>query len=578
MTRASTRRLGTGISALIAASSPPATTLPLASIRAGYNPRRYFDSRKHDELVASLRLRGMLQPMLVRPAKEAEDTYLIIAGGRRYRAALEAFGPEGEVPVIIREMTDQEALEAAIDENDVRDDASETEQADAAVRVLAACQDDRAEAARRLGWSKTKLDRRLALAGLSGHVKAALDERRIKLGHAELLAAVPADKQEKALETILASGLDVGKTRDLLMRVTQDLAHAIFDKDECLACPFNSAAQRALFETHVEDGHCTNAGCFELKTQTALMIRFEQEECAQKAARGAKSPFDDDAHTERREDDIDDPDAHAGDDEGCVVNDAGGAHSLGLPGEQGASSANDGGRRAARIAASDTNGRKPDTPKSTVTARSIAVRTKELREAAWRTALARALAGNAAHAQTTILVGAMSGTLPQIKAETLRGRAGLLVGMSFPDLDFSQQIAAILELPEPQAATVLSAIGAAYAKDVSSFDNVADLAKVFAVDLRDTWQVDRAFLERYSKEELRFIARECGVIAHIGEKAFAKLLGQKKTDLIAGMLHALGFDWAGRLPSAMTLDGAYGRPPARQVASASEVPITDLAA
>ncbi|MCV5335237.1 ParB N-terminal domain-containing protein, partial [Escherichia coli] len=78
----------------------------------------------------SFRLRGMLQPMLLRPAAGGDDTYVVVAGGRRYRAALEAFGPEGEVPVVIREMTDQEALEAAIDENDNRDDASETEQAD----------------------------------------------------------------------------------------------------------------------------------------------------------------------------------------------------------------------------------------------------------------------------------------------------------------------------------------------------------------------------------------------------------------------------------------------------------------
>ncbi|CAM5548349.1 MULTISPECIES: PRTRC system ParB family protein [Sphingobium] len=580
MTRARTRRLGTGISALIAASPPPATTLPLASISAGYNPRRYFDSRKHEELVASLRLRGMLQPILVRPARETGDGYLIVAGGRRYRAALEAFGPEGEVPVIIREMTDQEALEAAIDENDVRDDASETEQADAAVRVLAACQDDRGEAARRLGWSKTKLDRRLALAGLCEPVKHALDERRIKLGHAELLAAVPADKQEKALETILASGLDVGKTRDLLMRVTQDLAHACFDKSECLACPFNSAAQRALFETHIEDGHCTNAGCFELKTQAAEMIRFEQEECAEKAARAAKTTGDDTGAKQAEDeiDAIDDPDIAAdGDEDGVVDDDTGdsGAPFLHLRDEQAASSANDARKPTAPI---DTGARKPDTPKSPVTARSIATRTRELREATWRTALARALAANPAHAQTTILVAAMSGTLPQIKAETLRGRAGLLVGASFPDLDFSEKIAEIQALPQAQAATVLSAIGAAYAKDVTSFNHVADLARAFAVDLRDAWQVDKTFLARYSKEELRFIARECGLITHIGEKAFAKLLGQKKTDLITGMLHVLGFEWAGRLPSAMTLDGAYGSPPARPVAPTSEVPITHLAA
>ncbi|KMS56039.1 chromosome partitioning protein ParB [Novosphingobium barchaimii LL02] len=565
---------------MIAASPPPVTTLPLASIKAGYNPRRYFDSRKYDELVASLRLRGMLQPILVRPANETGDGYLIVAGGRRYRAALEAFGPEGEVPVIIREMTDQEALEAAIDENDVRDDASETEQADAAVRVLAACQDDHAEAAHRLGWSKTKLDRRLALAGLCEPVKHALDERRIKLGHAELLAAVPADKQEKALETILASGLDVGKTRDLLMRVTQDLAHAIFDKSECLACPFNSAAQRALFETHIEDGHCTNAGCFELKTQTAETIRFEQEECAERTARSAQITAGTGICGEQDEEDIDDTHTDAGGDEDRGVDDDNGDHggdSFHLPEEHGVSSA-DCGKRAAPVAASDTATGKPDTPKSTVTARSIAIRTKELREATWRTVLARALAANPARAQTTILVAAMSGTLPQIKVETLRGRAGLLVGASFPDLDFSEKIAEIQALSEAQAATVLSAIGAAYAKDVASFDHVADLARVFAVDLRDAWHVDKTFLERYSKEELRFIARECGLIAHIGEKAFAKLLGHKKTDLIAGMLHALGFEWAGRLPSAMTLDGAYGPPIAHAVAPASEGSITDLAA
>ena len=66
--------------------------------------------------------------------------------------------------------------------------------------------------------------------------------------------------------------------------------------------------------------------------------------------------------------------------------------------------------------------------------------------------------------------------------------AGLLVGASFPDLAFSEKIAVVQALPEPQAATVLSAIGAAYAKDVTSFDHVADLARVFAVDLRDDWQ------------------------------------------------------------------------------------------
>jgi ParB/RepB/Spo0J family partition protein len=537
------------------------STLPLSLITKGDNPRRYFDRKKHDELVASIRLRGILQPILLRPKG---DIYAIVAGERRYRAGLEAYGPDGEVPVIIREMTDQEALDAAIAENDDRDDPSETEQADAAVRYLAACQNDRAEAARRLGWSRAKLDRRLALAELSDAVKLALDERRIKVGHAELLAVIPADKQDKALETILGSGLDVNKTRDLLMRVTQNLGAACFDKTECTTCPFNSAAQRTLFETHVDDGHCTNPGCFDLKTQTAEAIRFEEQERAEKAARAAAPPADDDA-----DENGDDEQDETIDETGSNPDEPSVDHMM-PSGTTEARSSTSASRAATASGASTAH-------KPTVTVKSIAGRTSDLREATWRTALARALAANTAQAHIAILVAAMSGTLSQIKAETLKGRAGLLVGASFPDLAYSAKIAEIRALPEGQAATVLSAIGAAYAKDVLTFGHVADLARAFNVDLRDVWQVDKAFLERYTKDELRFIAQETGLVAHMGEKAFAKLLGSKKADLVAGMLNRTGFEWAGRLPSAMTLDGQYGPPPV-SAAPPAQAPITELAA
>lgn len=523
-----------------------AMTLPLSKIMLGYNPRRYFDRKKHEDLVASFRLRGMLQPMLLRPAAGGDDTYVVVAGGRRYRAALEAFGPEGEVPVVIREMTDQEALEAAIDENDNRDDASETEQADAAVRVLAACQNDRAEAARRLGWSQAKFDRRLALANLSDAVKLALDERRIKVGHAELLAAIPADKQDKALDTITASGLDVGKTRDLLMRVTQDLANACFDKTECMACPFNSGTQRALFETHVDEGHCTNPGCFQLKTEAIEKARIDAQERAAAAAQ---------AEAADRQADGDDGEAAPDADELADTDDDG-------DGE-----ASHPGVRAAAVAANRSSSGAIVKPAAraggaTVSARSIAGRTADLREATWRTALARGLADNPSHAHAAILVAGLTGTLAQIKPATLTSRAGLLVNPSFPDLSFEEKIEGIRALSEAQAATALAAIAAAYARDVQSFAHVADLARAFAIDIRHGWRVDRPFLERYTKDELKFIAQECGLIAHMGEKAFAKLLASKKTDLVAGMLNAVGFDWAGRLPSGMTLDGKYGPPPA----------------
>jgi len=126
-------------------------------------------------------------------------------------------------------------------------------------------------------------------------------------------------------------------------------------------------------------------------------------------------------------------------------------------------------------------------------------------------------------------------------------------------------------------AIVLAVIGAAYAKDVVTFGHVADLAKAFEVDLRDSWKVDQAFLDRYTKEELKFIARECGLVAHIGQKAFAKRLAGKKSDLITSMLNAIGFDWSGRLPSAMTLDCTYGPPPSL-AAPQAQLPVADLAA
>ena len=422
---------------------PTSTTmLALSSMRPGANPRRYFDENKHAEMVASLKLRGLLQPILVRPHPVEDNAYQIVAGGRRHRAAVEAFGADGIVPVRILMMTDSEALEAAIDENDIRDDASETEQADAAVRILSSCRGDRAEAARRLAWSPAKLDRRLALANLADPVKVALDQRQIKVGHAELLAAVPGDKQAKALETIVTAGLDVAKTRELLMRVTQSLAAAVFDKTECLTCPFNSGSQRALFETHVDDGHCTNPGCYQLKAEAAQTGAGRSTGGGQ--SDGGRAP------------------AAAGEGQGAPA-----PAPVPTP-----------------AAANDKPVSKAAAPQPTVTAKTLAAKTMTIRDAAWRVALVKAVEGD------------------------------------------------------------------------------PDIGRAFEATLRDTWKVDATFLGRFGKEELKFIARECGLIAHMGEKAFAKLLEAKLPDLIAGMLNAKGFRWEGRLPSAMTLDGNYGAPPA----------------
>lgn len=518
-----------------AEAAPPRVSISLAKIEPGNNPRRYFDKVKHDELVASLKLRGMLQPILLRPAADADDAFILVAGGRRYRAAIEAFGPDADVPVIVRDMTDQEALEAAIDENDTRDDASETEQADAALRVLAACGNDKAEAAKRLGWSATKLDRRLALAHLSEPVKVALDERRIKVGHAELLAAVPADKQEKALDTILKGGLDVAKTRAALTVMAQSLSGACFDKGDCTTCEFNSATQRALFETHVDDGHCTNPPCYQLKTEAAERAR------ATEAARNAPEPVKEAASSPAEQaPPADDADAPPTEPEKAA------------PAEP-----------APKAAAP---------AKAAVTAQSIAARSTMYRETQWRVAVGQRVERDDWAAQTVIVAAALSGTLGQIKPESLTARAWLLVNEQFPRASFRERIEAIDELPGTRRKEALAAIAGAYVKHAPEFGHVADIAVAFGVDLRDSWRIDKDFLAPLGKDELKFVAVECGLVEHMGEKAFAKLLKSKVEDIAAGMLNATGFDWSGRIPSAMTLDGTYDAPAAAEAPSEAAAP------
>jgi len=199
------------------------------------NPRKFIDPTELDEMAGSISRRGLLQPILIRPSTDGR--YMIVFGERRWRGFVIAMGADAEMPVLLCDLTDEEALYAQIDENEIRVATSETEDAAAAARVLADCNNDRAEAIARLGWSASKFDRRLALTKLSPTIQKALNERIIKLGHAELLAAVPADKQDKALETILAAKIDVAGARDLLARMSHQLAAATFDKTECAACP-----------------------------------------------------------------------------------------------------------------------------------------------------------------------------------------------------------------------------------------------------------------------------------------------------------------------------------------------------
>lgn len=197
------RNLGRGLSALLgdsgaavaasvmegAASGASADkprglrTLPVGELKPGkFQPRRLFDEEAIADLVESVREKGILQPILVRPH---DGGYEIIAGERRWRAAQRA--QLHEVPVIVREFTDREALEVALVENLQRQDLSPLEEAEGYRRLIDEFSHTQEELAKALGKSRSHVANMMRLLGLPDPVKDMVAQGKLTAGHARAL-------------------------------------------------------------------------------------------------------------------------------------------------------------------------------------------------------------------------------------------------------------------------------------------------------------------------------------------------------------------------------------------------------
>lgn len=244
----------------------------ISKIVEGNNPRRYMDPSELEELTRSVKSMGIIQPIVVKAMDNGE--YMVVAGHRRRKAAIAA--GLNEMPVFVIE-NGEDAEAVALAENTVRADMSAAEESDAAVALLNKNKGDMQEVALILGWTESKLRRRVALGACSKKVRDALAERKIKLGVAELLATVPEHKnQDKALVAIIERDMGVEQVRQLLFKLVQKLDKAIFDKTECHDCRFNTGVQKTLFaETVAEDAYCTNGQCYGEKTELAVVAKAE---------------------------------------------------------------------------------------------------------------------------------------------------------------------------------------------------------------------------------------------------------------------------------------------------------------
>jgi ParB family transcriptional regulator, chromosome partitioning protein len=172
-------------------------------------PRTNFDEAALEELAASIKTKGILQPLLVRTKGKK---YEIIAGERRFRAAQMA-GLE-EVPVIVREFSDQETLEIALIENLQREDLNPLEEARGYKNLLefGITQD---EAAQAVGKARSTVTNSLRLLSLSQNAQQALEEGTISAGHARAILGIQEQQRDWALEQVLSNDLNVRQTEAL---------------------------------------------------------------------------------------------------------------------------------------------------------------------------------------------------------------------------------------------------------------------------------------------------------------------------------------------------------------------------
>lgn len=214
--------LGRGLSALFGEATDDysqldkvrqSKQLPIEFVHPGrYQPRRKFDEEAIQGLVESIRDKGILQPLLVRRDPETANSYELIAGERRWRAA--QIAGLHEVPVIIRDLSDREALEIALIENIQRQDLTPLEEAEGFRRLMEEFDHTQEDLARAVGKSRSHVANMMRLLALPDPVKGMVQDGALTAGHARALLT-SADPVSVARE-VVKRGLNVRQTEDLM--------------------------------------------------------------------------------------------------------------------------------------------------------------------------------------------------------------------------------------------------------------------------------------------------------------------------------------------------------------------------
>ncbi len=253
--------LGRGLDALLPEiddehSRQGQTTLSIHEIDTNPDqPRRSFPEESLKQLAESIRSAGILQPILVVPEG---DRYRIVAGERRFRAA--RIAGLSEVPVIIRELSEEEQMEIALIENLQREDLNPIEESEAIRSLMDKCGYTQEQAAKRLGRSRPAIANTLRLLSLPETIRRYVAGGLISAGHARVLCGVEdTEKQLSLCETVIREGLNVRALEALASRMNhpapavkepQPLSLELKDMQERLSAAFGVKAVISGNEDH----------------------------------------------------------------------------------------------------------------------------------------------------------------------------------------------------------------------------------------------------------------------------------------------------------------------------------------
>jgi ParB family chromosome partitioning protein len=218
----SKKALGKGIGALLSSSKTDTEQQASCDVAIGsvkpnpQQPRKLFNEDSLKELASSIKEKGIIQPLIVE--RNPDDTYTLIAGERRYRAAKLA-GLQ-KVPVIIKSLNETEKMEISLIENIQREDLTPIEEATAYDTLIKLSQINQEELAAHLGKNRSTIANSLRLLKLPQQMKDALNERKLSAGHARAILSVTSQANQTSLyEDIIKRGLSVREAEALALKL-----------------------------------------------------------------------------------------------------------------------------------------------------------------------------------------------------------------------------------------------------------------------------------------------------------------------------------------------------------------------